>query len=1117
MKIISISGSKSDSNVVEKIEYDCEKIILSAHRDFDKLDAYLDETHDACNCYIGVAGLAAHLPGVIAAKTRKITIGIPVKKNFEGIDALLSMLQMPSSTPVITVAPEDVESVNSFLKDINKFIEQLKTNYLKGNVETIDIKIVHNIDLHKKKKIRILETYVDELSNQKSEINIEKDFSAKIRIERDSEIISSNYKDDYVKIVIQSKLEINIPLMLEEEFSHLQGITCLSQLINDVRGVWIGVNNFKNIYYFLERLLANVIIYRGSVKDVISAGNDKEKKLLFHYSDRYSVFDWKEMPDEIPLKGVSMASIARKIFKHLENKGIKTHFIENNGISSFDYNSSKAILVEQFEVIRPITKRALTKKSEAGYSNNDNDYNFVKYDYKNYKQLFNQPGQYLLPLEIIFRFSLTKTSSLLKKLNDVDYLKDLGVTKEVLQHGEPFSAPLIEFTTKLENMDRSLTYNEAQEIAGLNSQVFMQLIDLSRKIAYFLKEYFLIKNIELIDGKIELGLKITNDVVFGANVLKRELVLVDSLGPDELRLSYNDKINSKNNNFSKELLRSFYYKSIWYQNLEKCKKNADGTYNHNWKSIMKRDLQSFPDKLSFGEIESASKIYTDLEKILSDTSTDNEYQSDQNYFAEINHLKNQNVLILGNGGREDALAWKIALSPIVQHVFVMPGNPAMSRFKKVHHIGLPDDINITERSLYDENFNELAKKFNSYVYEIIKNRNINLVIVGPEIYLASGIVDYLEERQTLVFGPNLAAAQVELSKDFAKGILKEEIIVTPQSNSFHTFESTMKHIEEVESQRNVKRLESYSNGYVVKADGVCSGKGVFICDSKQDLIDAANYLFNEKQQKLILLEEKIIGDEISSFYFCDGAEYRHIGNAQDYKRLYEGNQGPNCGGMGAIADFPNVNIDRIIRLNKCISETIVSPFLNALKKKGIHYKGVLFVGGMILSNDVVSVIEFNARFGDPETQALLPLIDEDLFKWIFAVAQGRLADTPKRQMKLKSNSIAVHVVLASSDYCTNNSKNDCCDDIVKLPLELLDLSCSPDSSTLLFMGNVSAVCGDTSIESSNFRIFSKQGRVLGITAIDSKLCDAAQRAQYFAERIIFNGKHFRRDIGCLSK
>ena len=419
-----------------------------------------------------------------------------------------------------------------------------------------------------------------------------------------------------------------------------------------------------------------------------------------------------------------------------------------------------------------------------------------------------------------------------------------------------------------------------------------------------------------------------------------------------------------------------------------------------------------------------------------------------------------NVLIIGSGGREHALAWKIRQSPLVESLFCLPGNPGTSKIA----VNVPRD---------QTDFGGIAG--------LVREQKIDLTVVGPERPLTDGIVDYFEMQGLKIFGPSKAAAALEGSKVFAKQFMKTHGIPTAEYRSF-TVE------ERYDAERYINEIPT---PIVVKADGLAAGKGVTVCETKEHALDALSLIFGEKKfgdaGNGVVIEEFLVGEEASVFGITDGKEFAMLTPAQDHKRILDNDMGKNTGGMGAYAPAPVVSPE----LLETIRHTIIAPTLRGMAQEGHPYKGCLYVGLMITQTGP-KVIEFNCRFGDPETQVVVPLIDEDLVPLLFSSVEGGM----KRTISARS-ATAVCVVVASGGY----------PDAYKTGKPILGLD-EAESIGNVVLFHAGTTLRDGTLETSG-------GRVLGVTAFGAPddlegTIDTAYRA---VEKIRFDGMYYRSDIG----
>ena len=412
------------------------------------------------------------------------------------------------------------------------------------------------------------------------------------------------------------------------------------------------------------------------------------------------------------------------------------------------------------------------------------------------------------------------------------------------------------------------------------------------------------------------------------------------------------------------------------------------------------------------------------------------------------------IAILGSGGREHAIVHSISKSKKIKKIYCLPGNAGTSNFAKNVSI----DIN----------------KFKQ-VYEFIKQERINLVIVGPEQPLVDGIVDFLEERNIKIFGPNKIASQLEGSKIFTKNLCKKFNIPTANFGVF----------EKIEDAKNF--LKNVNFPIVVKADNLAAGKGVYICKNSNEANLAVDEIFDGKfgKAKNILIEEFLDGEEMSYFIISDGKTIKNFGTAQDHKRVGEGDTGKNTGGMGAYSPSRLINKE----LENKILNKIIKPTLKGLDELGTNYKGFLYAGLMIVSDEPY-LIEYNVRMGDPECQTILPMLNSDLVDILEACVEQKLEQT-KIDWKKKQS---LCVVLCSKGYPDYFEKNIKIKNFDKIIL---------DENNYLFHAG-------TKKKENN--IFAVGGRVLNFISLSDNLTDARQNIHNNLKRLDWNKGFYRKDI-----
>ncbi len=419
-----------------------------------------------------------------------------------------------------------------------------------------------------------------------------------------------------------------------------------------------------------------------------------------------------------------------------------------------------------------------------------------------------------------------------------------------------------------------------------------------------------------------------------------------------------------------------------------------------------------------------------------------------------------NILILGSGGREHAFAWKLSQSPLCDTLFVAPGNAGTAQVA-------------TNLPLAFTDFGGIA--------QAIREHTIDLLLVGPEEPLVKGVVDYLRQQPDLtrlrIVGPDAQGAQLEGSKDFSKAFMQRHGIPTAASQTF-----TLDTLNE-----GLTYLETHALPIVLKADGLAAGKGVIIAETVaeaqstlRDMLSAGR--FGEAGHKVVV-EQFLRGIELSVFVLSDGVNYKILPEAKDYKRIGEGDTGPNTGGMGAVSPVVFAT-DSFMRK---VEDKVVKPTLAGLQQEGIRYVGFIFIGLMNM-NGSPFVIEYNARMGDPETEVVLPRIQTDLVELLVAAADGELDKVPMQV----SPQTAVTTMLVSGGYPDAYEKGKAITGLDQL-----------DEVMPFHAGTVS----------QNDLVITNGGRVLAITAIANSLENAVRKSQEAARAVQFDGKQYRKDIG----
>jgi phosphoribosylamine--glycine ligase len=415
-----------------------------------------------------------------------------------------------------------------------------------------------------------------------------------------------------------------------------------------------------------------------------------------------------------------------------------------------------------------------------------------------------------------------------------------------------------------------------------------------------------------------------------------------------------------------------------------------------------------------------------------------------------------NVLLLGGGGREHAIGWKLVQSPVVETLTSLPGNPGLAGLGPVIEGISPTDPGA--------------------VAAFAQQQDIGMVVIGPEAPLAAGVVDALEAKGIRAFGPTRAAARLESSKSFAKGVMEQAGVPTARSGVFTDRSSATEY------------LAGRPGPFVVKADGLAAGKGVLVTDH---LEAAAGWVdrcltgeFGEAG-RTIVIEDYLPGPEVSIFALCDGHSAVPLQPARDYKRLLAGDRGPNTGGMGCYSPVDDLPVDLV----DWTMEKVVQPVLGQMERDGSVYRGFLYVG-LVLSPSGPQVLEFNCRLGDPETQVVLPLLDDDLADMMLSCLEGRAASLEPAW----SVDAAVDVVLAADGYPENPRRGDVIQGVAEA----------------VAMPGVQVFQAGTAMDRA--KLLTSGGRVINAVGLGSNIGEARRRAYAAAERIHFEGKQYRPDI-----
>lgn len=412
------------------------------------------------------------------------------------------------------------------------------------------------------------------------------------------------------------------------------------------------------------------------------------------------------------------------------------------------------------------------------------------------------------------------------------------------------------------------------------------------------------------------------------------------------------------------------------------------------------------------------------------------------------------VLVIGSGGREHALVYGLAKSPKVDKLYCLPGNPGIAKLATL----VPGKVDDLEGIL-----------------KFVESEGIDFTVVGPEVPLCLGLADLLESHGHKVFGPLKKGAHLEGSKAFSKAFMMRHNLPTAAYKEVNTFED------------GLKALKVFDYPLVIKADGLAAGKGVIICEDEAMALKSLKELMLEgaldNAGSTVVIEEFLKGYECSLLCFVDGETIVPMVSVKDHKQIFDNNQGPNTGGMGTVSPNPFLS-----GMDEILNETILKPFLEGLKKDHIDYRGVIFIGLMI-DDQKPKVLEFNVRFGDPETQSIILRLDSDLFEIMQAVSEKRLKDV---EVKWK-NDTALCLVLASAGYPESYEKGKVISGLENV-----------DEDVVVFHAGT---------KQEGEAILTNGGRVLNICTLKANLDECRKQAYKNAEIITFEGKYYRKDIG----
>lgn len=811
------------------------------------------------------------------------------------------------------------------------------------------------------------------------------------------------------------------------------------------------------------------LLYEGSVKNIrgpVWVGD--VPAVVFEYSDAFSVFDWGRMPDAIPGKGQALGALMAGLYESL---GQASHWSELSAhplTRAFRANASKPGLLNEIGerlqrqglpthylgVFDGVKAHPLARARELGISTHR-----ILVREVSVKGRGTVPGlanPRLVPLEVVFRFEAPMGSSLREREPEL-FLKTPNPR---------WDYPKIEFFTKLEPQDRHLSFSEACALSELSAQALENLAAQTAWVAQALRVRALESGLSLLDGKLEWG-----------QTPEGEFFLVDSIGPDELRLTPSD---SPGVSLSKEFLRQYYRSTPWFKALSTRKKNSG--VNDPWKSEWLKEAPPWvttPPSLPVAWVRAAKELYQGVCELLLEAPRDGL----DPLFPLLKTLQNlsrgHRVWVVGSGGREHALSHALLRAPEVSHLSIVPGNDAVIESLKVAFSSPEKTIKRVTGS------SEVSTKdFIEQAVSRAHDEGVDLIVVGPDQALQDGWVNAAIKAGVRAFGPTREAARIEWSKAFSKSILSAAKIPTAHYALAQDREM---------AREKLGALPESWKGVVIKKDGLALGKGVFVCASVEE---AQAVLAREESLATgeLVLEERLIGEEVSFFALCAGTDVRMLTAARDYKRLDDADQGPNTGGMGAYS--PVEPFDE--RWSTRIRNEVFIPVLQELSRQGTPFSGVLYAGLMV-DQEQYRVLEFNARFGDPEAQVILPRWDDDdvsIYQWFQASAQGSFERMPE-QVPFRPNA-AVLVVGASPGYPSAPERG--------LPVSTGDLNQKESSHSKDWPPFFWA--GVTRTKSGGYE--TAGGRVVGALGLAPKLSEAREKA--YARAAVWGGLHYRTDI-----
>jgi phosphoribosylamine--glycine ligase len=784
------------------------------------------------------------------------------------------------------------------------------------------------------------------------------------------------------------------------------------------------------------------LLKHGSVKNLRTLN---EKEIVFEFTDDFSVFDWGKMPDPIPGKGRSLLLLASYFFRELSHPASWQSFFRSVlAIEALGSDFEK--LPARLAALAPTLRRELESVGlrscfRGTFPKGTEPQGLVV---EAFRGIPPKPVEAGGATRFDYSDAPKNAPSALIPLEVVfrHALTDKSSyfernPKTELRSGHRFVMPLIEYFTKLEPTDRFIsTEEDACTVGRITSEKLSDVELRTVFLSLWLRRECELRGLDLIDGKFEWGFD-----------SEGRISLADAIGPDELRLV------EGSDRLSKEFLREYYRDSKWFAEIQELKKA--NRQEHGWQKLVREPAPRLPRE----GLARATSLYRKLEA----------------------RFRPETVLLFGAGGREHEIARRLLDSPNLRTLYWAPGQDAgfENLSRTIGKTANADRKRVTR-------WNDVAwdSRRADEIVARAKEAGITLVVLSQDSDLAAGAADAFRSAGFPVFGPSKEAARIEWSKAFSKELCLASGVPTAKAHVATSAVEAEKLLREVAWTDREK--------WVVKADGLALGKGVVVAETREEALASLESL--AKYGGHFIIEERISGDECSWFAFSDGETFSLLDPAKDYKRLRDGQMGPNTGGMGAVSPAPGTTSE----LRERIRAEVFAPIFAELKKRGIPYQGLLYAGLMIDSTAPtprISVLEFNARFGDPETQALLPRLvpgaKGDLLLWMGACAHGTLADHP-RDVPFQERT-AVYVVAAAEGYPESPKTG------AKISIDEETLS----SETFRFAG----------VKRQGDAWTTSGGRVLGALGTGATVEAARVDAYREIERVLFAGAQIRKDIG----